>query len=242
MLERNRHFFCDLINIFNTMVYIDTMDEIFQISDSHRIFFEAEGDKLEYPKGRIASWSNDKQSWAYFLSSGCIKTFCSYTDGSDKILGYLQPGSTFSQASSAFDHGGRGEMEFFALQDCVIYRVRVEDFWARIQTDKAFSNDFLMMQLRDEMMMVDHIIFLGEHDLERRFASWLLMMAKFYGKAEGTGVIITMPQTQNEIAAWLGVRRETVSKLMKIFNGNGFISLKQKRLIIHSPKRLEDFL
>lgn len=218
------------------------MDDIFQISDSHRTFFEAVGEKLEYPRGRIASWSNDKQSWAYFLSAGCIKTACSYADGSDKVLGYLQPGSTFSQASTAFNHGGRGEMEFFALRDCTIYRVKVEEFWEQLQIDKAFSNDFLMMQLRDEMMMVDHIILLGEHDLERRFTRWLLMMAKFYGETEKDQVLITMPQTHSEIAAWLGLSRETVGKLVRKFIKHGFISLKQKRLRIGSLEQLEDIL
>lgn len=218
------------------------MDHIFQISDSHRQFFEADGEKLVCPKGRIASWSDDKQSWAYFLSSGNIRTFSSYADGSDKILGYLRPGSTFSQASTAFNHGGRGEMEFFALQECIIYRVKVEDFWMRLQTDRAFSNDFLMMQLRDEMMMVDHIIFLGEHDLERRFTRWLLMMAKFYSETKDGGLFINMPQTHSEIAAWLGLSRETVGKLVRSFTDQGFILLKQKRLSINNISKLEEQL
>lgn len=218
------------------------MDHIFQISDSHRQFFETEGEKLLYPKGRIASWSDDKQSWAYFLSSGSIRTYSSYADGSDKILGYLRPGSTFSQASTAFNHGGRGEMEFLALQDCTIYRVKVEDFWMKLQTDKPFSNDFLMMQLRDEMMMVDHIIFLGEHDLERRFARWLLMMAKFYSETIGDELFITIPQTHTEIAAWLGLSRETVGKLVRDFIDRGCILLKQKRLRIDNLPKLEQIL
>jgi len=218
------------------------MDNIFQISNSHGLFFEAAGEKLEFPKGRIASWPNDKQSWAYFLSEGCIKTYCSYVDGSHKILGYLRPGSTFSQASSAFNHGGRGEMEFCALQDCVIYRVPVHDFWSRLQTDKAFSNDFLMMQLQDEMMMVDHIILLGEHDLQRRFARWLLMMAHFYGETINNELFITMPQTHTEIAAWLGLSRETVGKLVRDFIDRGCIILKQKRLRIVNLPQLEQNL
>lgn len=218
------------------------MDDIFYISDSHRTFFENKGEKLEYPKGRIASWPNDKQSWAYFLSVGCIKTYCSYVDGSDKILGYLQQGSTFSQASTAFNHGGRGEMEFFALQDCTIYRVTVQEFWGNLQTDKNFSNDFLMMQLRDEMMMVDHITLLGEHDLERRFARWLLMMAKFYCEQDNNELFISVPQTQTEIAAWLGLSRETTGKLVRNFIDRGYIALKQKRLQISDPEQLESLL
>lgn len=133
-------------------------------------------------------------------------------------------------------------MEFFALRDCTIYRVKVEEFWEQLQIDKAFSNDFLMMQLRDEMMMVDHIILLGEHDLERRFTRWLLMMAKFYGETEKDQVLITMPQTHSEIAAWLGLSRETVGKLVRKFIKHGFISLKQKRLRIGSLEQLEDIL
>lgn len=218
------------------------MDEIFHISNSHRLFFEAAGEKLEFPKGRIASWSNDKQSWAYFLSEGCVRTFTSYADGTDKILGYLRRGSTFSQASTAFNHGGRGEMEFSALQDCTIYRVPVQEFWGNLQIDKAFSNDFLMMQLRDEMMMADHIIYLGEHNLERRFARWLLMMAKFYCEHDGEKHMILVPQTQSEIAAWLGLSRETAGKLVRSFTDRGFITLKQKRLRIHTLSKLEDVL
>lgn len=218
------------------------MDDIFQISDSHRNFFENTGEKLEYPKGRIAAWPTDKQLWAYFLSAGSIKTYSSYADGSDKILGYLRQGSTFSQASTAFNHGGRGEMEFCALQDCVLYRVTVEEFWGKLQTDKAFSNDFLMMQLRDEMMMVDHIILLGEHDLERRFARWLLMMAKFYSETINDELFITMPQTRNEIAAWLGLSRETAGKLVRNFTDQGYITLKQKRLRINDLAQLENLL
>lgn len=218
------------------------MDDVLQISDSHRKFFEAKGEKLHCPKGQISSWSSDKQIWAYFLSSGHIKTFVSYADGSEKTLGYLSPGSTFSQASSAFNHGGRGEMEFFATQDCVLYRVSLMDFLTEMQTNQTFSNDFLMMQLRDEMMMVDHIVLLGEHDLDRRFNLWLLMMGKFYGATTDDSVAVNPPLTHNEVASWLGVRRETAGKLMRKSIDGGYISLKLKKLTISSLVQIEKLL
>ena len=218
------------------------MEDILQISDSHRKFFMGAGKRIEYPKGRIMSWSDDQQSWAYFLDAGFIRTSCSYIDGSENILGYLRPCSTFSQTSTSFNHGGRVEMEFYATQDCVIYRVKLEDFWNELQTNQAFSNDYLVMQLRDEMMMVDHIIWLGEHDLERRFIRWLLMIAKFYGEAEGNGILITVPQTHTKVAAWMSIRRETAGKLIRKYSESGHISLKAKSLHITNLKQLENLL
>lgn len=230
------------LGIATSVLYSYRMDNIFHITNSHGQYFREAGEPLKYTKGHIASWSDDKQSWAYYLSAGSIKTYCSYDDGSTKILGYLQQGSTFSQASTAFNHGGRGEMEFFALQDCTIYRVTVPQFWARLQIDQAFSNDFLMMQLRDEMMMVDHIILLGECNLERRFARWLLMMAKFYSIIEQDQIFITTPQTRSEIAAWLSLSRETVGKLVYKFTQAHHIELKQKRLKICNLQQLEQLV
>ncbi|MEO8691849.1 MAG: Crp/Fnr family transcriptional regulator [Candidatus Saccharimonas sp.] len=219
------------------------MEDILQISDSHRKFFINTGRRVEYPKGQIMSWPDDQQSWVYFLDVGFIRTSCSYADGSENVLGYLRPGSTFSQSSASFNHGGRLEMEFYATQDCAIYRVKVEDFWNELQVNQIFSNDYLVMQLRDEMMMVDHIIWLGEHDLERRFIRWALMMAKFYGKAEKEGgVIITVPQTQTEVAAWLSVRRETAGKMIRNFVASGHISLKAKCLRVTNLSQLEALL
>ena len=218
------------------------MEDILRISDSHREFFMRTGKRIDYPKGQIMSWPDDQQSWVYFLDTGFIRTSCSYTDGSENILGYLRPCSTFSQASTSFNHAGRLEMEFYATQDCVIYRVKLEDFWNELQTNQIFSNDYLVMQLRDEMMMVDHIIWLGEHDLGRRFIRWILMMAKFYGEAEDSSVLITVPQTHTEVAAWLSIRRETAGKLIRKYSESGHISLKAKSLRVTNLKQLENLL
>jgi CRP-like cAMP-binding protein len=99
-----------------------------------------------------------------------------------------------------------------------------------------------MMQLRDEMMMVDHIILLGEYNLERRFARWLLMMAKFYSDIDNDQIIIISSLTHSDIAAWIGLSRETVGKLVHRFTDRGHIKLKQKRLRINNIKQLEGFL
>ncbi len=213
-----------------------------QPSGSHQEFFERAGEKINYPKGRIMSWADDKQAWAYFLSTGHIRTGCSYTDGTECVVGYLQPGSTFSQSSAIFNHGGRIEMEFSPVQDCVLYRAKLTDFQAELQCNQQFMYDFLMMQLRDEMMMVDHIALLGERSLEQRFIRWLLMMAKFFGQTDGSGTLITVPQTLSEIAAWLNILRETAGKLMRRYTASGHILLKEKHLRIHDIVTLTGLL
>jgi CRP/FNR family transcriptional regulator len=68
----------------------------------------------------------------------------------------------------------------------------------------------------------------------------LLYLADSFGEKEGSGVVLSVPVTHREIAAWIGTTRETASLQVGILKNRGLILYRRRQLIIPSVTMLEE--
>ena len=72
---------------------------------------------------------------------------------------------------------------------------------------------------------------LGKKALDR-ITSLLLYLSDRFGKETNEGIKINLPLSHQEIAKWVGLERETVSRQMKALNKDGLISYKRQKITI----------
>jgi len=86
--------------------------------------------------------------------------------------------------------------------------------------------------------LVTRLEHLLSENSESRLISLLLYLSIKYGKPVKDGTTIWIPITHQEIAQWIGVERETVSRQMKSFKDRGILRYKKQYITITDLKAL----
>jgi CRP/FNR family transcriptional regulator, cyclic AMP receptor protein len=72
----------------------------------------------------------------------------------------------------------------------------------------------------------------GVHDTMGRIASRLVELTADYGQPSDEGVVIDMPLSHEELAAWIGSSREAVTKAVKSLRLAGWIRTDRRRITV----------
>lgn len=207
------------------------MSEFFIFSNHHQKYFAKNGQKISYKKGHYIVTPMDSNPWVYFLESGTVRISFSCSDGQERLIGYFIPGMTFAQSGSFFDQDSGG-LEYVADTNIVVYRIPRQDFLQQITKDMDFNADYVNGLLRNQLYLVDRIVYQGEKRVYLRCVRWLLLMAKFYGVSSEKGSTIGVQMTQDTIANFLNTTRESVSGCFSELKKSGLVSVNHKTITI----------
>jgi CRP/FNR family transcriptional regulator len=96
------------------------------------------------------------------------------------------------------------------------------------------SNELVLAQ--------DHILLLGRKSAQEKVASFLLSLSDRAIKRKGMASPISMPMSREDIADYLGLATETVSRTITIMKRDGFIRLLQGgKIEISDLEALKEF-
>jgi CRP-like cAMP-binding protein len=73
---------------------------------------------------------------------------------------------------------------------------------------------------------------------EQRIARTLLKLAAQTGKKVEGGILIDMPLSRQDVAEMTGTTLFTVSRTLKIWERQGFLSAGRERVLLHDPHSL----
>ena len=79
----------------------------------------------------------------------------------------------------------------------------------------------------------------GTHDTLGRVARRLVELTGRYGEADGDGLRITLPLSQEELAGWTGSSREAVVKALRTMRSRGWIATARREIRVLDLDALE---
>lgn len=205
-----------------------------------RSFFIEHGQKMHYSKRQTFVRADDPQPWVYFLEEGAVEASYVFDYNESKILGYFPPNAVFSQNKLFYESDG--DLTYTTIEPTIIYRLHRDEFLRQIETNMDFVKDYLRNTLIIRIFTTDMVIYQGEQTATNRALRWLLVMAKYYGEETSEGVQIQIPLTQDVIANFLHISRESVSKRLREFVRAGYMSVDKKLITVHSVETLKKVL
>lgn len=171
---------------------------------------------------------------AFFIFEGKVK-FCAYgPEGEMAFYWRRQPGEIFGFYSAIT--GLPQTTTALAIGETVVGRMTGADFMALVLGHRALSEYMLKLvthMLRAESNRIAHLITM---DASLRLVAELLDHAAASG-----GNVITMP-ARVEMAARLGMTRETLARHLSNLSKKGLISLERDRILIVNTQQLADLL
>lgn len=185
----------------------------------------------KYRKGQVIFFEGDVEDKLYIVNQGKIKIYKYNREGREQILYILSEGDFIGDMSLL--KKGNFQFNAEALEDTLICTIAKDDFDEIITRNPEITLKILEV-LHDRLMNLENLIQnLSTKDIEIRIASMLLSFAGDFGVEDESGIIINLPLNREEMANYIGVTRETISRKLTSLQDEGVIELiGNKKLII----------
>ena len=205
---------------------LEKIDNFF--SKFYRVSFE-KGEIIIHPDGKIQN--------IFLIKQGKVRMCTVSDDGVEVTLHIFSPQSFFPMMLSLSEVYSKYYFE--ALEKIEAVKAPVDKVIDFIKNDQEllfdlttrFSDAILGLTLRIEKMAFE--------DAYNRIASLLYYLADKFGSAKEDKAVINMPLQHGDIANWVGLRRETVSRQFEKMQKAGILESKNKQLIINMQKLKE---
>jgi CRP/FNR family nitrogen fixation transcriptional regulator len=149
----------------------------------------------------------------YQVEFGCVRIHRLMADGRRQIAAFHLPGEVFG-----FESGGT---HLFFAEAVGATGIRISRQTAAIQA----SPGFLPLALRTLSRTQQHLLVLGRQNATERVAAFLLDIAERQGGLDH----FDLPMSRGDIADYLGLTVETVSRTFTKFRSKGIIRLNGAR-------------
>jgi CRP/FNR family transcriptional regulator len=179
-------------------------------------------DRIRLKKGDKLYRAGESFAALYAIRIGSCKTTVLAEDGREQITGYHMPGDVIGLDGIGADQHG---CEAVALEDtevCVLPFDRLEELARGIAPLQRNLHQFLSREIeRDQNMM----LLLGSMRAEECLAVFLLNLSQRYGRRGYSPTEIVLRMTREEIGSYLGLKLETVSRLLSRLREEGVLQV-----------------
>lgn len=177
----------------------------------HRMTTLRRGERLSVGDGAC------RRIWV--IVSGTAAMCTGLADGRRQIVGLETPGEVICGLMSA--PGSESWVE--ALNECVICELSLEGVDGPLcQHPDLVAELFHLIHARLEACSA-HLVTLGRLDSHERVSLFLLELARRTGRQVADGVQVDLPMTREDIADFLGLNAETVSRLFTRLKKRGLV-------------------
>jgi CRP/FNR family nitrogen fixation transcriptional regulator len=164
----------------------------------------------------------DEATTFYKVVSGVIRTCKFLSDGRRQIDAFYGEGEVFG-----FETGREHRLSAEAVSDCVVVAYRRRGFDTLAGRDDRVAGQLFSYVMRCLERSQDHSLLLGRRSASQKLAAFLLEMA---ARRPG-GTVIELAMTRQDIADYLGLTIETVSRTLSLFERDGLITLTSARRV-----------
>ena len=175
----------------------------------------------------------EQQGDAFFIiQKGRVKVSVSREGGREVILSFLGVGQVFGELSLL--DGKPRSADVTATEATELIMLRRPDF-LRLITEKPSIVIGLLTELASRLRKVDYnIAGLALLDVTNRVSKTLLQLANEGGEQEEHGVLIKNRPTHQQLAQMSGTTRETVTRVLRQLEEQGYIKCSGRNIVILS--------
>jgi CRP/FNR family transcriptional regulator, global nitrogen regulator len=172
----------------------------------------------------------DPDGQLYFLIEGAVRLYKIYGTFKEATVSLLKDGGVFGELS--LEEGSSQGAYAEAVTDARVVVVRKSVLSEVISNDPRFTAK-LFFSFSERLRQSDEVIeSLLEREVSARLATLLSNLGDRFGEATGSGTLIDMRLTHQDLANMIVSTREAVSKVMSEFQRAGVIEVSSRRITI----------
>ena len=178
----------------------------------------------------------DKTDSIYAVRSGCVKTMTESANGDEQIVGFHLPGELLGMDGFA---DGIHTCNALALETSSVCALPLDQLENLCHDLPGLQKQ--MRRIMGKEVNNDHklLLLLGKMTAEERLASFLLSLSSRMEERHWKGNEFNLSMPRQDIANYLGMAVETVSRLFASFQAEKIIEVDRRHITIVDISRLK---
>jgi len=170
--------------------------------------------RFKYSKGTEIFGQAKPADYIYQVIEGAVRSHKLLSGGRRQIGAFHLPGDIFGLENSD-SHRFTTE----AIVDTTVRLVKREGLEREAKNDPAMVRNLINMTTNNLRHVENHLLLLGRQTAPEKVAAFLLEM---HGRMKSTGAM-ALPMSRRDIADYLGLSLETVSRALSAFRRKGYL-------------------
>ncbi|WP_338471857.1 Crp/Fnr family transcriptional regulator [Niallia sp. XMNu-256] len=197
---------------------------------------------VQFKKGETVVQEGERSDTLSIIHSGKVKLSKFTVDGKEQILYIMTTGDFFGELN-LFNDDELNNFSAFAIEDTEICQLRKSEM-DQIMLEYPGISMKLLTALTKRLAHTENLAQnLATKDPEVRIVHMILEFCQKFGIKMNNGILIHLPITREEIASYVGVTRETISRKFRKFEELGLISLTgNKQMMVNNQLALREYI
>lgn len=179
----------------------------------------------------------DKLTSIFAVRSGSIKTYTLTNDGQEQITGFHLPGELLGLDAISEGMHPCAAKALETTSVCEMPFDQLEELAARIP---GLQHQLFRIMSRGLQADEHFMTLLGKKSSDERLAAFLLGLSQRFHQRGYSALEFNLSMSRNDIANYLGLAVETVSRLFSRFQSNGLIDVHRKLVAIKDLEGLRE--
>jgi CRP/FNR family transcriptional regulator len=207
------------------------------LTDDETAHLQAIFNTMQLNKRATIFDEGERADYVFNVIDGAAKVYKLLPDGRRQITGFLFAGDFLGIAMNE-----KYAYSAEAVNQVTLCRFSRRKLEALLDKFPKLEKRLLGMASNELVLAQDHILLLGRKSAQEKVASFLLSLSDRAIKRKGMASPISMPMSREDIADYLGLATETVSRTITIMKRDGFIRLLQGgKIEISDLEALKEF-
>jgi CRP/FNR family transcriptional regulator, nitrogen fixation regulation protein len=191
--------------------------------DSISAAMELMGTRISYARNIEIYGEGEAADYLYKVVTGTVRSCKLLDDGRRQVTAFHMPGEIFG-----LEVGDTHSLSAEAIADSAIIVVKRNAILTLAARDVDIARQLWTLTARELQRMQDHMLILGCTGAKERVAGFLLQLAKRCSDSNE----IKLPMSRQDIADYLGLAIETVSRTMTQLENDATITLPTSRRVV----------
>ena len=184
--------------------------------------FELSGTRLHVVPDREIYAEGDEARSFYKVISGVVRTCRFLNDGRRQIEAFHRAGDVFG-----FEAGAVHQLTAEAVSECVVMAYRRRGLETMVAHDDRLGRWFFSHAMTVMARLREHAMLLARASAAQKISTFLLEAA-----AQEGGNTLELPMSRQDIADYLGLTIETISRTMTSLQDDQLIALTSSRQVL----------
>jgi CRP/FNR family transcriptional regulator, cyclic AMP receptor protein len=188
------------------------------------------GIRRAFPRGSLLMFEQEPGERVMILLAGRVKITRLAEDGREVLLGIRDPGDVLGEL--AFIDGHPRIASATALEEVQAVVMPASTFRVHLESTPRVAVVLLEVVARRVREATVKLSQAGASDVIGRLAARIVELAERYGVASDGGVVIKLPLSQEELAAWTGASRAGVAHALQTLRTLGWVQTARRSMIV----------
>ena len=188
--------------------------------------------EFTYRKGTEIYGEKEAADYVYQVKMGAVRSYKLLSDGRRQIGAFHLAGDIFG-----LENGSLHRFTAEAIVDTTVRLIRRQTLELVADSDPIVANNLLNMTTSNLQHAEDHMLLLGRKTSLERVAAFILEMDQRLTRTD----VIALPMSRRDIADYLGLTLETVSRALSRLHEFGiidFVGNTQRQIVLSDRQKL----